>query len=108
MKKPYLILGVIVGILILFFWGYFPGISKYRDLKVQEEGLDRELAGLDAKIQDLNTEKSQLTEDPEYLEKIIRDELGLVKPGEIVYKFVDEAPAEATEPSSQELVQENN
>ena len=91
LRKIYLFLGFAI-ILLGFFWGYFPAISRYRELRIQEETIDQEIAQLDAKIQDLQAEKEQLTEDPEYLEKIIRDELGLVKPGEIVYKFVKEPP----------------
>lgn len=71
-------------------WAYFPAVSKYRDLSIQEDHTDKELADLDAKIRALNEEREQLADDPEYLERVIRTELGLVKPGEIVYKFVEQ------------------
>lgn len=75
---------------MLFYWVYLPVLSKYRDLKVEEEKLNREYEALQVKISTLEEEKRLLREDVTYLEKIIRDEMGLVKPGETVYKFVTE------------------
>ncbi len=88
MRKSFVIFWAAIIILILFFWIYFPVLSHYRDLRIQEDKLSRDLAELDAKIRALTEEKNLLLHDVEYLEKVIRDEMGLVKPGEIVYKLV--------------------
>lgn len=74
--------------LLLFFWIYFPQVSHYRQLRLEEEELDRQIAQLDQKIKNLTEEKKLLENDPLYLEKVIREELGLVKPDEVVYKFI--------------------
>ncbi|MCB9799272.1 MAG: septum formation initiator family protein [Candidatus Omnitrophica bacterium] len=83
----------------MFFWVYFPSFSRYRELKQQEEKLTADIADLDGKIQALIEERRLLQDDLDYIEKVIRDELGLVKPGEIVYKMVpqEEKPQPKTD-----------
>ncbi len=93
MRKSFFLLWIGIVALLLFFWIYFPTLSKYRDLKIQEENIQKEIDSLDAKIKDLKEERGLLKNDEEYLEKVIRDELGLVRPGEVVYKFVEDKPA---------------
>ena len=62
-------------------------------MKSEQEELQKKLADLDKKMEGLVEEKKLLETDPEYLEKVVRQELGLVKPGEVVYKFVEEPPS---------------
>lgn len=77
---------------LLFSWLYLPSLTRYRDLKLKQEELDKQIEKLTGQIADIREERDLLKNDVEYLEKVIRDELGLVKPGEIVYKFVQDAP----------------
>ena len=93
MRRTFLWIWVAFAGIFIFFWAYMPTLSKYRDLKIQQEEIERKIQALDKKIQRLAEERHLLKNDKEYLEKIIRDQLGLVKPGEIVYKFVTEEPA---------------
>lgn len=94
MKKPFVLLWTLVAGLFLFFWVYLPSLSKYRDLKARQEELQRQIETLEVKVKFIKEERDLLKNDVSYLEKVIRDELGLVKPGEIVYKFVsEEVPA---------------
>lgn len=88
MKKPYVFLWIGVIVLFGFFWIYFPTLSRYRDLKMEEERMAHETAEYEKKIAELEEEKKLLQNDKEHLEKVIREELGLVRPGEVVYKFV--------------------
>ncbi len=55
----------------------------------------QELASVDEKIKLLQEERDLLKNDVTYLEKVIRDELGLVRPGETVYKFVSDGKSKA-------------
>ena len=67
-----------------------------------------ELKDLEGKIKKLREEKNLLQNDMTYLEKVIREELGFVKPGEMVYKLVPEnktktaSPAAAAKSTSQQ------
>ena len=98
MRKSYLLIWAGIASLIIFFWLYFPTLSRYQDLKIEEDRITRQLKELDAKIKDLEEERHLLKNDMEYLEKVIRKELGLVKPGEIVYKLVPEEETPAAPP----------
>lgn len=88
MKRRFVYFWIGVGIFLLFLFFYLPGISRYHELKSEEERLTRELREIDSQIQKLQEEKTLLQNDLAYLEKVIREELGLVKPGEMIYKLV--------------------
>ncbi len=83
----------IISILLLL---YFPSISKFFGLKHQEELLNHDIADLKIKIEELRNEARLIKTDVAHLEQVMRKELGLVKPGEVVYKLVPTAslPAE--------------
>jgi len=103
MRKPLLFLLIALILLLGFFWIYFPAISRYRELKIQEEKITHDISDLDQRIEGLLEERRLLKNDLNYLEKVIREELGLVKPGEIIYKMIPEAAKkpgeEATPPA---------
>ena len=92
MKKPFVFLWVVLAGILLFSWIYLPGLSRYQDLKTRQDGVDIQIKDLQGKLKDIHEERDLLKHDTGYLEKVIREELGLVKPGEIVYKFVEEKP----------------
>ncbi len=91
MRKSFLFLIIFMAVLAVFFWVYFPALSRYRELKTQEEKLTHDISDLDGRIEALLEERKLLQNDLNYLEKVIREEMGLVKPGEIIYKMIPEA-----------------
>ncbi len=101
MRKPFFFLILLFVAAVIFFWVYFPVLSRYRELKQQQDKLAHEITDLDAKIVTLIEERRLLQEDHNYLEKVIREELGLVKPGEIIYKMITEPARPAVVPSAQ-------
>lgn len=97
MRKPIIWVWIFFAGLVIFFWVYLPTLSRYQDLKSQQDQLEVQIKDLDAKVRDIREERDRLKNDVDYLERVIRDELGLVKPGEIVYKFVkDPKPSSPT------------
>ena len=84
--KPLWIWIVVIAIGII----YLPGFSKYLRLKRRELELEREIKRLEAQISEVHKEKFLLKTDLGRLEQAAREELGLVKPGEVVYKVVEE------------------
>ncbi|MDD5218537.1 MAG: septum formation initiator family protein [Candidatus Omnitrophica bacterium] len=100
MRKIYLAFWIVLIVCAIFIWVYFPIISRYRGMKLEEERITKEIAALDAKITALEEERELLINDVEYLEKTIREEFGLVKPGEIIYKFL---PKQAELPPANEV-----
>ena len=77
---------IAAGLFLLF----FPVISKYLDLRRSEDKSNSELRDLETKIKDLQKENYLIRHDVNHLEQLMRDELRLVKPGEVVYKLVSE------------------
>jgi cell division protein FtsB len=69
---------------------YLPGVSKYLKLKEKERDLDLQIQTLEAQIEEMRAEEHLIKTDLARLEEVVRKELGLVKPGEIVYKVVEE------------------
>lgn len=85
--RKILILIVIVGIIIFLFAN-----KNFQTLLV----LNKEIGQLKQRIDDLEEENKGLKEeleamknDPEYIESLARKELGLIKPGETKYKFIE-------------------
>jgi cell division protein FtsB len=69
---------------------YLPGLSKYMKLKRKEVELSQQIAHLEAEIEVMKKEEHLLRTDVTHLEEVVRRELGLVKPGEVIYKVVEE------------------
>lgn len=108
MKKRFLFLWVLLCALALFYWIYLPVLTKFQDLKSEEDVLQKEIGILNEKIAVLTEEKNRLLNDPEYVERTIRNELGLVGPEEVIYKFLPEEvpPAENEEEVAEGLEME--
>jgi cell division protein FtsB len=62
-------------------------LTRVWALKKEVEILEREVGALRANTARLTAEVDRLRTDPEYIEQIAREKLGLVKPGERVYKL---------------------
>ena len=73
---------------------YLPSFSKYLRLKRKEIELSREIKYLQGQIERLEEEEHLLKTDVTRLEEVVREELGLVKPGEIVVKVIEEETPE--------------
>lgn len=78
---------VFAGIFLVIF---FPGFARIQELRQKNKELGQNIKKLEAENLALKQEKEKLEKDPEYLESVAREKLGIVKKGEIVYKFVPE------------------
>lgn len=84
-KVILVVLIVLIGIIYSFFQANIKVKSmknKLNNLEQEVKVLDREVEVLDQKLAKVNSE--------EFVEEIARKELGLVKPGEILYITIDE------------------
>jgi cell division protein FtsB len=80
--------GVAVAILVLGL-AVYGGNSFIRVLhmKGEIEALERDVAALRVQSEKLTATVERLRDDPAYVEKLAREELGLVREGETVLKF---------------------
>lgn len=79
---------VVVGVIFMF----LPQIEQQRELQRKEAQLQEEVRLEEELLQHLKRQQERLRSDPRFIEKIAREEFGLAKPGETVFKFVDEEP----------------
>ncbi|MFH1784687.1 MAG: septum formation initiator family protein [bacterium] len=80
----FVIFAVMLGILLFANKTWFRLLSLYRDASTLRE----EIASVKKENKELEQEIKRLETDYEYVEKIAREELGMVMPGEIEYRFV--------------------
>ncbi len=74
-------------LLLILGWFYTPGFLKLRKCVVLLHQDEREIKELKRKNKELKKKIYLLENDPFIIEKLGREELGLVKEGEIVYKI---------------------
>ena len=63
------------------------GIARLRHLEVERGRADREVAQITRQIEQLRAEVARAKTHPAALERIARDELGLVRQTELVFQF---------------------
>ena len=71
------------------------GVAHLRRLDRDAARIEAADAALEAQNDRLILRIDALRNDPRTLESVARDELGMVKPGEVVFRFVPEAPRSA-------------
>ncbi len=87
-KKILIVAGICVGVYLLasLIFGEM-GLIKYYRMKAQYDALTDEIATLKQDNAKLSQDVHALKTDPDHLELIARDKLGLARPGEIVYYY---------------------
>src|SRR5262245_23261064 len=80
---------VVAALLLLAVMAVFGdnGVLALRRLRGEVDSLVREVRTLEAENERLSRAISELQEDPAVIERIAREELGLVRPGEWVLRF---------------------
>ncbi|GAB4195130.1 MAG: hypothetical protein OHK0013_01040 [Sandaracinaceae bacterium] len=63
------------------------GLPRYRALEAELREIQRENEALAHEVRRLDAEVRQLRTDPAAMERIARDELGMVRDGEMVFQF---------------------
>ena len=63
------------------------GLSRLHHLEAERDRVDREVAQATRQIEQLRAEVARAKSDPAAVERIARDELGLVRQTEIVFQF---------------------
>jgi cell division protein FtsB len=67
------------------------GLPRYRKLKTQLERTQADNAALTREIASLSRDVKALRSDPVAVERIARDQLGMIRDGEVLFQF---APSE--------------
>jgi cell division protein FtsB len=84
--RPVLLTGFgVLSLAVLAIGGQ--SLGRVWSLKQEVDGLEREIAMLRAETNRLRAVVDRLRTDPEYIEQVAREDLGLVKPGEKILKL---------------------
>jgi cell division protein FtsB len=75
----------VIALAILGFGGQ--SLSRLWTMKREVDGLEREIAALRVETDRVSASVARLRSDPNAIEQIAREELGLIKPGERVLKL---------------------
>ena len=90
------LIGGLVGLLLLLqyrLWFAEGGLAEANRLQVQLEEAEAENAELTARNAELTREVIALQSGTEAVEKNARENLGLIKEGEVYYQFIEEPKA---------------
>ena len=80
------VLGTILIILIIF----LPGYTKLQELKDRNRDLEGKIKNIKLENALIEDEFLRIQQDPVYQEEIVREKLGVVRKGEVVYKIEPE------------------
>ena len=86
---PFLVLASV----LLIIWSP-TGLLHLRELRVEHQELLQKNSILEKENQHLYEEISRLQNDPDAIESLARQELGLVREGELIFQFVRPLPKE--------------
>ena len=79
--------GLVVGIVVRL---YLPKIEEQKRLRAQTESLRQDIQREAERLRQLKRKQEKLKDDPTFVEKIAREDLNYAKPGETIFRFVDE------------------
>jgi len=82
-----LIVVLVIGIVVRLF---LPVLHRQRELRARETEVRRDIQREAEHLRLLKWKQEKLQEDPAFIEKTAREELGYAKPGETIFRFVDE------------------
>jgi cell division protein FtsB len=82
----------------LVFVAFVPKVKQYHDLQKVEVQKSADVRIDQETLDQLKWQQGKLRTDPRFVERVAREEHGLTKPGELVFKFVDDEPASNAPP----------
>lgn len=69
---------------------FFNEVSKVYFLKSENKRIEKRIEGLEAQNRAYREEIKALKQDERYIEKILREELGMIKDKEKIFRFKEE------------------
>jgi cell division protein FtsB len=97
-RPGWIVVGVLLVLAVTAVFGD-NGVLALRHLRGEVAALHREIRSLEAENERLSKAIAELQENPAVIERIAREELGLVRPGERVLRFPRSGRSGATGPA---------
>jgi len=86
-SKVLAILVILVALFLIISFAFLPGYTKIKELREENQRQKREAALLQQEISNLDSSLERIHDDPFYLEKVAREELGASRDNEITLKI---------------------
>lgn len=85
---------IALGVLVLIGMGFMfvPLIQEDREYQRREQALREEIRHDEERIRELRMKQERFQSDPAFVERIAHD-MGLAKPNETIFRFIDEDEA---------------
>ena len=80
---------ILFVLLVVFIRLFTPVVSKKRELQREIDLVDRQIAEGQSRVAQLEENIDRLQNDPEHIERLARQKLGLVREDEVIYSIVD-------------------
>jgi len=77
---------ILVGVIVTGFV-FLSEISKFNHLKKQNDAITERIDDISKQNEDYRDKIKAMKKDTRYVEKVIREELRMIKEGEKIYKF---------------------
>ncbi len=78
---------LLIAIVASFF---LPMLNRQKELRAREAELRQDIQKEAEQLRMLKLKQQKLQEDPRFIEKIAREDWNYAKPGETIFRFVDE------------------
>jgi len=82
---------IVLGILALILGAslFLPQLRQYQELQRRKAAIEEEIRLEQQLLAHLKRQQERLRRDPRFVERIAREEFGLAKPGETIFRFLD-------------------
>ncbi len=80
-----------IGLLYIF----IPEYTRMNELQRKKEDLQAKNAGLEMRIHDYQTRQARFRSDPRFVERLVREQFGMVRENELIYKVIHDTPEAA-------------
>lgn len=77
---------VVICCVIAVICVFVPRAHNYQELQRRRRTLEEDSARIETRIRELNEKQRRFRNDPEYVERIAREQ-GMAKPGETIFRF---------------------
>jgi len=85
-----MMLGVLLVLIIFFSSLIVQNYREYKNFRARELRIEVKLTQARKEFQEKEAYLGQLLEDPEFLERVVRERLGYARPDELLFRFSDE------------------
>jgi cell division protein DivIC len=91
---------LLLGVLGWLVFGYISGVARIIQIRHEMSTVKQEMSAVQSRNKELEGKVREM-QRPEYIEKIARTELGLIKPGEV--KFVMSKSVDGSNPEARDI-----